>query len=390
TATPIPRTLQLSLSGVRGLSVIETPPPDRKTVETALVERDEGFLREALRRELERQGQVFWVHNRVQGLEEVAAYVKTLAPGAKVAMAHGQMSETALEEAMHGFWHGETDILVCTSIIESGLDFPRANTLIVDNAHMFGLGQLYQLRGRVGRSPRQAYAYFVVPSIEKVPELARKRLRVILDMDYLGAGFQVAMEDLRLRGAGNILGEAQSGHIARIGLDMFLEMLAEEVRRLKGEPVKERIETELTLGIAARIPERYVPEASDRLRLYKALSTAKTEDRLAEIAAEMRDRFGPPPAEVDNFRAVLAFKQVLGRLGATKAEIAPTRLTVAFEAEGASVSTERLVAFVAAHPVVRLLPPGKIVLPLDAALPLPEAIAAWAGELAGLNEGEGA
>lgn len=390
TATPIPRTLQLSLSGVRGLSVIETPPPDRKTVETALVERDEGFLREVLRRELERQGQVFWVHNRVQGLEDVAAYVKTLAPGAKVAMAHGQMSETALEEAMHGFWHGETDILVCTSIIESGLDFPRANTLIVDNAHMFGLGQLYQLRGRVGRSPRQAYAYFVVPSIEKVPELARKRLRVILDMDYLGAGFQVAMEDLRLRGAGNILGEAQSGHIARIGLDMFLEMLAEEVRRLKGEPIKERIETELTLGIAARIPERYVPEASDRLRLYKALSTAKTEERLAEIAAEMRDRFGPPPAEVDNFRAVLAFKQVLGRLGATKAEIAPTRLTVAFEAEGASVSTERLVAFVAAHPAVRLLPPGKIVLPLDAALPLPEAIAVWAGELAGLGEGEGA
>jgi transcription-repair coupling factor (superfamily II helicase) len=390
TATPIPRTLQLSLSGVRGLSVIETPPPDRKTVDTALVERDEGFLREALRRELERQGQVFWVHNRVQGLEDVAAYVKTLAPGAKVAMAHGQMSETALEEAMHGFWHGETDILVCTSIIESGLDFPRANTLIVDNAHMFGLGQLYQLRGRVGRSPRQAYAYFVVPSIEKVPELARKRLRVILDMDYLGAGFQVAMEDLRLRGAGNILGEAQSGHIARIGLDMFLEMLAEEVRRLKGEPIKERVETELTLGIAARIPERYVPEASDRLRLYKALSTAKSEARLAEIAAEMRDRFGPPPAEVDNFRAVLAFKQVLGRLGATKAEIAPTRLTVAFEAEGASVSTERLVAFVAAHPAVRLLPPGKIVLPLDAALPLPEAIAAWAGELAGLGEGEGA
>ncbi len=390
TATPIPRTLQLSLSGVRGLSVIETPPPDRKTVETALVERDEGFLREVLRRELERQGQVFWVHNRVQGLEDVAAYVKTLAPGAKVAMAHGQMSETALEEAMHGFWHGETDILVCTSIIESGLDFPRANTLVVDNAHMFGLGQLYQLRGRVGRSPRQAYAYFVVPSIEKVPELARKRLRVILDMDYLGAGFQVAMEDLRLRGAGNILGEAQSGHIARIGLDMFLEMLAEEVRRLKGEPIKERIETELTLGIAARIPERYVPEASDRLRLYKALSTAKTEERLAEIAAEMRDRFGPPPAEVDNFRAVLAFKQVLGRLGATKAEIAPTRLTVAFEAEGASVSTERLVAFVAAHPAVRLLPPGKIVLPLDAALPLPEAIAVWSGELAGLGEGEGA
>jgi transcription-repair coupling factor (superfamily II helicase) len=387
TATPIPRTLQLSLSGVRGLSVIETPPLERKTVETALVERDEAFLREVLRRELERQGQVFWVHNRVQGLEDVAAFVKTLAPGAKVAMAHGQMSETALEEAMHGFWHGETDILVCTSIIESGLDFPRANTLIVDNAHMFGLGQLYQLRGRVGRSPRQAYAYFVVPSIEKVPELARKRLRVILDMDYLGAGFQVAMEDLRLRGAGNILGEAQSGHIARIGLDMFLEMLAEEVRRLKGEPIRERTEPELVLGVAARIPERYVPETSDRLRLYKALSTARTEQGLAEIMAEVRDRFGPPPPELENFRAILALKQVLSRLGGNKAEIAPSRLVISFEAEVAAVSPERLVAFVGARgDGVRLLPPGKLALPLDQNLPLPEAVAVWARELAALGE----
>ena len=386
TATPIPRTLQLSLSGVRGLSVIETPPAERKAVETALVERDADFLRTVLRRELDRQGQVFWVHNRVQGLEDVARYVHELVPDAKVAMAHGQMSETALEEAMHGFWHGETDILVCTSIIESGLDFPRANTLVVDNAHMFGLGQLYQLRGRVGRSPRQAYAYFVVPNLEKTPELARKRLRVILDMDYLGAGFQVAMEDLRLRGAGNILGEAQSGHIARIGLDMFLEMLADEVRRLKGEPVTEHVEPELVLGVAARIPERYVPEASDRLRLYKALSTARTETGLAELMAEMRDRFGPPPPEVDNFRAALALKQVLARLGANKAEIAPSRLTVSFEAEGATVPPERLIAFAAERgDGVRLLPPGKLALPLDAGRPLPEAVEVWTRELAALG-----
>jgi len=386
TATPIPRTLQLSLSGVRGLSVIETPPAERKAVETALVERDADFLRTVLRRELDRQGQVFWVHNRVQGLEDVARYVRELVPDAKVAMAHGQMSETALEEAMHGFWHGETDILVCTSIIESGLDFPRANTLVVDNAHMFGLGQLYQLRGRVGRSPRQAYAYFVVPNLEKTPELARKRLRVILDMDYLGAGFQVAMEDLRLRGAGNILGEAQSGHIARIGLDMFLEMLADEVRRLKGEPVTEHVEPELVLGVAARIPERYVPEAADRLRLYKALSTARTETGLAELMAEMRDRFGPPPPEVDNFRAALALKQVLARLGANKAEIAPSRLTVSFEAEGATVPPERLIAFAAERgDGVRLLPPGKLALPLDAGRPLPEAVEVWTRELAALG-----
>jgi transcription-repair coupling factor (superfamily II helicase) len=389
TATPIPRTLQLSLSGVRGLSVIETPPAERKAVDTALVERDPGFLREVLRRELERQGQVFWVHNRVQGLEDVARFVRELAPGAKVAMAHGQMSEAALEEAMHGFWHGETDILVCTSIIESGLDFPRANTLVVDNAHMFGLGQLYQLRGRVGRSPRQAYAYFVVPNLEKTPELARKRLRVILDMDYLGAGFQVAMEDLRLRGAGNILGEAQSGHIARIGLDMFLEMLADEVHRLKGEPVKERVEPELVLGVAARIPERYVPEASDRLRLYKALSTARTEEGLAELVAEMRDRFGPPPVEVENFRAALALKQVLARLGADKAEIAPSRLVVSFEAGGAVVPPERLVAFATERgDGVRLLPPGRLALPLDQTAPLAGAVGAWVRELAALGEAE--
>lgn len=390
TATPIPRTLQLSLSGVRGLSVIETPPPDRKAVETALVERDPNFLREVLRRELDRQGQIFWVSNRVQGLEDVTAFVKTLAPEAKVGMAHGQMSETALEEAMRSFWHGETDILVCTSIIESGLDFPRANTLIVDNAHMFGLGQLYQLRGRVGRSARQAYAYFVVPSLEKTPDLARKRLRVILDMDYLGAGFQVAMEDLRLRGAGNILGEAQSGHIARLGLDMFLEMLAEEVGRLKGEPVREHVEPELVLNVAARIPERYVPEASDRLRLYKALSTARSEEGLAERMAEMRDRFGPPPEEVENFRAALVLKQVLARLGANKAEIAPNRLVVSFEAEGTAVAPERLVAFVTGHgDGVRLLPPGRLALPLDQHVPLPQAMETWTRELAALGEDGG-
>ena len=231
TATPIPRTLQLSLSGLRGLSVIETPPPERKAVDTALIERDDAFLRRVLEQELARGGQIFWVYNRVQGLERVVEYVKSLAPQARVGMAHGQMSEKGLEEAMHGFWHGELDILVTTAIIESGLDFPNANTLIVDQAQMFGLGQLYQLRGRVGRSERQAFAFFIVPSVEALPEQSRRRLRIILDMDYLGAGFKVALEDLRLRGAGNILGESQSGQIGRVGLDLFLEMLEEEDRK---------------------------------------------------------------------------------------------------------------------------------------------------------------
>ena len=220
TATPIPRTLQLSMSGIRDLSVIETAPQDRKPVATAVLRRDDATLRTVLERELAREGQVFWVYNRVQGLERVAEYVRKLVPTARVGMAHGQMSESELESNMHKFWHGELDVLVCTAIVESGLDFPRANALVVDQAQLFGLGQLYQLRGRVGRSDRQAYAFFVVPDTEHLSEVAEERLRIIMDMDYLGAGFQVAMEDLRLRGAGNILGEVQSGHMGRVGLDL--------------------------------------------------------------------------------------------------------------------------------------------------------------------------
>jgi transcription-repair coupling factor (superfamily II helicase) len=393
TATPIPRTLQLSLSGIRGLSVIETPPPERKAVETLLVERDADFLRTVARRELERQGQVFWVHNRVRGLEETAAFVKKLVPEARVAMAHGQMAEGVLEKAMHEFWHGEIDILVCTAIIESGLDFPRANTLIVDQAQMFGLGQLYQLRGRVGRSSLQAYAYFVVPSLDGIQETARKRLRIIQDMDYLGAGFQVAMEDLRLRGAGNILGEVQSGHISRIGLDMFLEMLDEEVRRLRGEPLHERTDPELTIAVPARIPEGYVADPKDRLRLYKALSTAHNEAGLAELAAEMRDRFGALPVEVENFISVLALKQVLARLQVAKADVTPAKLALSWETRpGAvgAVSAENLVAFVSTRgDRARLLPPAKLEIRL-AGESLRAELAGAAQELAALCEPDAA
>ncbi|MDR0339757.1 MAG: transcription-repair coupling factor [Desulfovibrio sp.] len=367
TATPIPRTLQLSLSGIRELSVIETPPPERKPVATALIDRDEATLKTIIARELEREGQVFWVHNRVQGLERVAEYVKTLAPGARVGMAHGRMKENDLEEAMHKFWHGELDVLVCTSIIESGLDFPRANTLIVDQAQNFGLGQLYQLRGRVGRSDRQAFAVFVTPDPERLPDLARKRMRIILDMDYLGAGFQVAMEDLRLRGAGNILGETQSGHINRIGLDLFLEMLEEAVAKLKGRPVQTALETELSLGIPAFIPEGYMTDMKERLRYYKLLSSAPDDAVLRDAVFEMRDRFGPLPQELENFVAVLVFKRYLGRMGVQKADIFPEKVRLTF-AEGARIDPARLVAFVLekqqANEAVRLQPPAVLELPL--------------------------
>jgi len=361
TATPIPRTLQLSLSGVRSLSVIETPPVDRKPVQTFLLERDANMLGQALARELERGGQIFWVHNRVLGLDEVEQYVRSLAPQARVGQAHGQMSAARLEEAMRQFWHGELDILVCTAIIESGLDFPRANTLIVDQAQLFGLGQLYQLRGRVGRSERQAFAYFVVHSIDALSETSRKRLQVILDMDYLGAGFSVAMEDLRLRGAGNILGESQSGMISRVGLELFLEMLENEVRRLKGQAPREEVQTEMNVAYPAHIPEHYIPETKDRLYYYKALSSARSTEAAEEIAAEIRDRFGHFPEELETFLAVLEMKRMLVKLGAERADLLPGKILVTLSARADQTVIDAVVPWVMQRPDrVRLLPPGRL------------------------------
>lgn len=365
TATPIPRTLQLSMSGIRDLSVMETAPVDRKPVASAIINRDDETLRKIIRRELDREGQVFWVYNRVHGLEEVAGYVRKLVPEARVGMAHGQMSEKELETTMRKFWHGELDVLVSTSIVESGLDFPRANTLVVDQAQMFGLGQLYQLRGRVGRSDRQAYAFFIVPDKRRLTDIAQERLRIILDMDYLGAGFQVAMEDLRLRGAGNILGEAQSGHMTRVGLDLYLEMLAEEVNKLKGGPPEEtNREAELNLGLPAHIPSSYIEDGRERLRYYKALSSAVDAPAREEIALAMRDRFGHFPEELRNFMAVLDFKQFLGQIEVEKADLRQDRLKLVWRKEQKSVSPEKIMVLTAKNSDIKVSPPSTLILPL--------------------------
>lgn len=348
-ATPIPRTLQLSISGIRDLSIIETAPPERKPVATMIVNRDEGVLRSIVERELARDGQVFWVHNRVQGLEEVMAYVRRLAPKARIDLAHGQMPEAVLEEAMRKFWHHETDILISTSIIESGLDLPRANTLIVDQAQMFGLGQLYQLRGRVGRSDKQAYAAFVVNDASCLSDLARERLRIIRDMDYLGAGFQVAMEDLRLRGAGNILGEVQSGQMAKVGLDLYLEMLGQEISRLKGEAPKEEQETEVSVGLAAYIPDTYIIDTQERLRYYKALSSVRDEDSRRDIELEIRDRFGVFPEELTNFIHIMNLKCFLTRLGVKKADVSLGRLKIFWPEGCVPVEPAKYVAWIQQH-----------------------------------------
>ncbi len=385
TATPIPRTLQLSMSGVRELSVIETAPPERKPVSTALLERDKTVLRTVIERELLRNGQVFWVYNCVQGLERVVEFVRELAPQARIGMAHGQLPEKKLEETMHAFWHGELDILVCTAIVESGLDFPRANTLIVDQAQMFGLGQLYQLRGRVGRSDRQAFACFVVSDMDHLPKTTRERLRIILDLDYLGAGFQIAMEDLRLRGAGNILGEVQSGHMSRVGLDLYLEMLEQAVNRIKGEGTPLQTETELNLALTAHIPENYITDGRERLRWYKRLSSAPDARTRHELELELRDRFGTLPEELETFMAVLELKQFLSQAQALRADIHPDHVRIAWDERQTAIMPDRLVSFLAAQGGrAKIFPPATLDLRLDQNVPVPVRLNAVRLELASL------
>ena len=391
TATPIPRTLQLSLSGIRSLSVIETPPAERLAVETGILERDDATLKAILNRELEREGQVFWVHNRVRTLDSVEEYVRKLVPDARIGMAHGQMSASALEKTMHAFWHKELDVLVCTAIVESGLDFPNANTLIVDQAQMFGLGQLYQLRGRVGRSERQAYAYFVVPNLDNLKKDARKRLQVILDLDYLGAGFRVAMEDLRLRGAGNILGESQSGQIAKVGLDLFLEMLEEEVLRLKGEGTHATAEAEVSFVFPAHIPEVYVSDPGERLNLYKSLSTSASDAELDELVADIRDRFGPVPEELEHFLAVISLKRVLRTIGVSKADLFLNRVVLSWPEENALVTPDRLIKWMEEREGrTRLLPPGRLEVRFEERPILDDAFAVLGDELLELSENKDA
>ncbi|MDQ7031660.1 MAG: transcription-repair coupling factor [Desulfonauticus sp.] len=364
TATPIPRTLQLSLSGIRSLSIIETPPPARKPVKTELLERDLEKLKSILEFELNRHGQIFWVYNRVQGLNAVAERVKHIAPGAKVAIAHGQMREKELEEVMYQFYKGHIDILVCTSIIESGLDFPNVNTLIIDNAHLFGLGQLYQLRGRVGRSDKQAFAYFLVPSLKKLAPKAKKRLKVILSFDYLGAGFRLAMEDLRLRGAGNILGEAQSGQIGKIGLDLFLEMLHEEVKILQGQRVYSPKEPEIDLKLEAYIPAEYITDKKERLHYYRLLANSNCNDsRENVILAEIKDRYGSFPKQLVNFINLMQLKSQARLLGISKIYIKNNSCFLKWEQDSFNLDLNKLIIWIKNNKA-QLLPTGEIKLNL--------------------------
>lgn len=317
-ATPIPRTLHMSLVGMRDMSVITTPPQDRLPVETYVVEYNYRLLKNALNRELNRGGQVYYLYNRVQDIERIQQQVQSMVPDARVAVAHGKMTERQLEKEMSAFVEGETDILVCTTIAESGLDIPNANTLIVHDADYYGLSQLYQLRGRVGRSPRQAFAYFTYAADKIVNEDAKKRLAAIRDLTELGSGFKIAMRDMEIRGAGNILGSEQHGHIAAVGFEMYCKMVAEEVEAgLNNEPRRETEEREalqMDIGINAYIPDTYISDSEIKIEIYKRIAAVQSAEEKENLIGEITDRFGKMPPFVENLFGLGEIKHLANRL----------------------------------------------------------------------------
>ncbi len=314
-ASPIPRTLEMALTGIRDLSMVNTPPAARRPILTHVGEYDEGAVAEAIRRELLREGQVFFVHNRVQDIEQVAERVRRLAPEARVAVAHGQMDEGALEQIVLDFWQRRYDVLVCTTIIESGIDMPTVNTLVVDRADLLGLGQLHQLRGRVGRAGQRAYAYLFHPPDHVLSEQAYERLRTIGDHTDLGSGFKIALRDLQIRGAGNLLGRDQSGHIAAVGYDLYVQLVSEAVAELKGEARPTPVDLSIDVPDAAHLPAEYVEAEDVRLEAYRRLANVRTADQVDDVRAEWTDRFGPPPPEAEALLEVARLRVECLRLG---------------------------------------------------------------------------
>jgi transcription-repair coupling factor (superfamily II helicase) len=344
-ATPIPRTLYMSVGGLRDLSVIETPPRGRLAIQTSVAPFSQGLIQSAILQEMQRQGQVFFVHNRVESIFTLAALIQRLVPTARIGVAHGQMGEKELERAMLKFMQGEYDVLVATALIENGLDIPRANTIIVNHADRFGLADLYQLRGRVGRSNRRAYAYFLVPAEDTLTPTARRRLAALKEFSDLGAGFRLAALDLELRGAGNILGREQHGHLNAIGVDLYLKMLEQTVEELKGAPARIEIRTALNLGLDIKIPDRYISDESQRLRMYKRISSLATPEAKAELEAELADRFGPIPSAVSNLLSYALLKSAAEQLGVQTIERKGDEIVMRFHAQ-APMDPGKLTQFV--------------------------------------------
>jgi transcription-repair coupling factor (superfamily II helicase) len=344
-ATPIPRTLQMAISGIRDLSLIQTPPENRLSIRTVVVRYDDEVIREAVQREFARGGQVFFVHHRVQNIQAMTHHLKRLVPEASLAVAHGQMREKELEKVMLQFVRKEINLLVCTSIIESGLDIPTANTILINHAEQFGLADLYQLRGRVGRGSQQAYAYLLIPGDLTLSKEAMRRLRAIQELSELGSGFKLAIQDLEIRGAGNLLGKSQSGHIAAVGFELYTQLMERAVKELKGESIIEEITPEIHFHLPAFIPEVYVEDTAERLSLYRRLSLSHSDEEVEMIREELTDRFGRIPMEVEHLLEVIKVKILLTRLSIKKFEENPSQLVLTFD-ESTRVSPQRVVEFV--------------------------------------------
>ena len=361
TATPIPRTLHMGIVGIRDISVIETPPKDRLSIQTQVIRFAEDAIQEAVRQELARHGQVYFIHNRIETIHEISARIRELVPEARVVIAHGQMPESELERILLAFIAQEYDVLLSTTIIENGIDIPLVNTIIINHAHRFGLAQLYQLRGRVGRSNRRAYAWLLVPSFEQLTDPARKRLAAIRDFTELGAGFRLAALDLEIRGAGNLLGAEQHGHIEAVGFEMYCRLLEEAVRELKGERYLPPERLKLNLHVKLRIPADYIPQEEERLRLYKRIASAADTAALQELRAEVRDRYGAFPEVLEYLFEYMQLKLLATQLAVLSIERRQDEFRIQFS-EDSPVDTDRLIRKIEAGEPLAFAPGGFLIL----------------------------
>jgi transcription-repair coupling factor (superfamily II helicase) len=360
TATPIPRTLHMSLMGVRDISLIQTPPEYRKSIITYICEFDSDVIAEAIRRELRRRGQIYFVHNVVHGIDRMAAKLQELVPEVRIDVAHGQMAEGDLERVMYRFLNREVDLLVCTTIIESGLDIPSANTIIVNRADCFGLAQMYQLRGRVGRADEQAYAYLLIPGESLLTADARKRLKVLMEHSDLGSGFHIAMNDLEIRGGGTILGASQSGHIAAVGYEMFIKLMEDAVAELKGEAVVHPLDPEINIPLSAYFTEDYIPDIDQRMMLYRRLARLTDVQEVGVIRSELADRFGPLPDEASHLLFKIMLKILARNAGISRMDVKEQKLVLYF-ASGHPKNGEALVKMVLDDPERFEVSPGGVI-----------------------------
>jgi transcription-repair coupling factor (superfamily II helicase) len=373
-ATPIPRTLHMSLLGIRDMSVIETPPKDRLSIQTVVAPFNTELIRSAIELEFQRGGQTYFVHNRVDSIWERAATIQGLLPDIRVGVGHGQMGEAELEKAMFSFMHHQVDVFVCTTIVENGLDIPLANTMIIENAERYGLSELYQLRGRVGRSNRRAYAYLLVPEDTELTEIARKRLAALKEFSDLGAGFKIAALDLELRGAGNLLGGEQHGHINTVGFDMYVRMLDDAVREMRGEEVAPEIHSSLNLGLDIRIPNTYIADENQRLRAYKQIANVTGAEQREKVEKDLEDRYGPVPAEVRNLLDYATLKTAAEKLGIENIDRRHNVLNVKFHQE-TRVDAARLMQLVSQTQGAQFTPAGVLRVPMDGATDPPAVLA---------------